>query len=69
MVCLPTLCDVCWRTGNRTSGLERKNGLNHFRDEKVRTLTSREGLISDDVDALAAGLDGSIWVVYQSETS
>ena len=38
-----------------------QNGLNRLRDEKVRTLTSREGLISDNVDALAAGPDGSIW--------
>jgi signal transduction histidine kinase/streptogramin lyase len=39
-----------------------QNGLNRFRDEKIATLTRREGLASDDVNALAAGLDGSIWV-------
>jgi ligand-binding sensor domain-containing protein/signal transduction histidine kinase len=38
-----------------------QDGLNRFRDEKIATLTRREGLTSDDVNALAAGLDGSIW--------
>src|SRR6202048_818849 len=38
-----------------------QNGLNRFRDEKVTTLTRREGLVSDNIDALAAGPDGSIW--------
>jgi ligand-binding sensor domain-containing protein len=38
-----------------------QNGLNRFRDEKVTTLTRREGLKSDDVEALAAGPDGAIW--------
>jgi signal transduction histidine kinase/ligand-binding sensor domain-containing protein len=38
-----------------------QNGLNRFRDEKVTTLTRREGLVNDNVDALAAGPDGTIW--------
>ena len=38
-----------------------KNGLNRFRDEKITTLTTREGLASDSVGALAAGPDGAIW--------
>jgi signal transduction histidine kinase/ligand-binding sensor domain-containing protein len=38
-----------------------QNGLNRFRDEKVATLTSREGLASDSVNALAAGPDASVW--------
>jgi signal transduction histidine kinase/ligand-binding sensor domain-containing protein len=38
-----------------------QNGLNRFRDEKVATLTRREGLASGSVDALAAGTDGTIW--------
>jgi signal transduction histidine kinase/ligand-binding sensor domain-containing protein len=38
-----------------------QNGLNRFRDEKVITLTRREGLLSDNVNALAAGPDGTIW--------
>src|SRR6202008_4742944 len=38
-----------------------ENGLNRFRDEKVTTLTRREGLASDNVNALAAGPDGAIW--------
>jgi len=38
-----------------------QNGLNRFRDEKIATLTRREGLTSDYVNALAPGLDGSIW--------
>jgi signal transduction histidine kinase/ligand-binding sensor domain-containing protein len=38
-----------------------QNGLNRFRDEKITTLTRREGLASDNVDALAAGPDGTIW--------
>jgi ligand-binding sensor domain-containing protein/signal transduction histidine kinase len=37
-----------------------QNGLNRFRDEKVTTLTYREGLMRD-VDALAAGPDGAVW--------
>jgi signal transduction histidine kinase/ligand-binding sensor domain-containing protein len=38
-----------------------QNGLNRFRDEKITTLTGREGLASDSVGALAAGPDGAIW--------
>jgi signal transduction histidine kinase/ligand-binding sensor domain-containing protein len=38
-----------------------QNGLNRFRDEKITTLTRREGLASEGVDALAAGQDGSVW--------
>jgi ligand-binding sensor domain-containing protein/signal transduction histidine kinase len=38
-----------------------QNGLNRFRDEKITTLTQREGLASESVTALAAGPDGSIW--------
>jgi ligand-binding sensor domain-containing protein len=38
-----------------------QNGLNRFRDEKIATLTRCEGLVSDNVDALAAGPDGTIW--------
>jgi ligand-binding sensor domain-containing protein/signal transduction histidine kinase len=38
-----------------------QNGLNRFRDEKIATLTRREGLASDNVDALAVGPDGTIW--------
>ncbi len=38
-----------------------QNGLNRFRDEKIATLTPREGLVRDNVDALAAGPDGTIW--------
>ncbi len=38
-----------------------QNGLNRFRDEKIATLTRREGLASDNVDALAAGPNGEIW--------
>jgi signal transduction histidine kinase/ligand-binding sensor domain-containing protein len=38
-----------------------QNGLNRFRDEKIATLTRREGLVSDNVDALAAGPDGTVW--------
>ncbi len=38
-----------------------QNGLNRFRDEKAVTLTRREGLASENVDALAAGPDGTIW--------
>jgi signal transduction histidine kinase/ligand-binding sensor domain-containing protein len=38
-----------------------ENGLNRFRDEKVTTLTRREGLASDSVNALAAGANGAIW--------
>ncbi len=38
-----------------------QNGLNRFRDEKIATLTQREGLVRDNVDALAAGPDGTIW--------
>jgi len=38
-----------------------QNGLNRFRDEKIATLTRREGLLRDNVDALAAGPDGTIW--------
>jgi len=38
-----------------------QNGLNRFRDEKIATLTRREGLVSDNVDALAAGPGGTIW--------
>jgi signal transduction histidine kinase/ligand-binding sensor domain-containing protein len=38
-----------------------QNGLNRFRDEKIATLTRREGLASGNVDALAAGTDGTIW--------
>ena len=38
-----------------------ENGLNRFRDEKITTLTRREGLGSDSVNALAAGTDGAIW--------
>jgi signal transduction histidine kinase/ligand-binding sensor domain-containing protein len=38
-----------------------QNGLNRFRDEKIATLTRREGLLTDNVDALAAGPDGTIW--------
>src|ERR1700687_4086457 len=38
-----------------------QNGLNRFRDEKVMTLTRREGLMSDQVSALAAGPVGGIW--------
>jgi signal transduction histidine kinase/ligand-binding sensor domain-containing protein len=39
-----------------------QNGLNRFRDEKITTLTRAEGLMNDDVGALAAGIDGSVWV-------
>ncbi|HXM93914.1 MAG TPA: two-component regulator propeller domain-containing protein [Candidatus Dormibacteraeota bacterium] len=38
-----------------------QNGLNRFRDEKITTLTRREGLLSDNIDALGAGPDGTIW--------
>lgn len=38
-----------------------ENGLNRFRDEKITTLTRREGLATDNVNALAAGADGAIW--------
>jgi ligand-binding sensor domain-containing protein/signal transduction histidine kinase len=38
-----------------------QNGLNRFRDEKINTLTRREGLVNDNVDALTAGPDGIIW--------
>ena len=38
-----------------------QNGLNRFRDEKITTLTRSEGLVNDDVGALAAGPDGSVW--------
>jgi ligand-binding sensor domain-containing protein/signal transduction histidine kinase len=38
-----------------------QNGLNRFRDEKIATLTQREGLVSDNVDALAAGAHGAVW--------
>lgn len=38
-----------------------QNGLNRFRDEKVTTLTGREGLASESVSALAAGPEGAIW--------
>jgi signal transduction histidine kinase/ligand-binding sensor domain-containing protein len=38
-----------------------QNGLNRFRDEKINTLTRREGLASDGVAALAAGPDGTVW--------
>jgi signal transduction histidine kinase/ligand-binding sensor domain-containing protein len=38
-----------------------QNGLNRFRDEKIATLTRREGLANGDVDAVAAGTDGTIW--------
>jgi signal transduction histidine kinase/ligand-binding sensor domain-containing protein len=38
-----------------------QNGLNRFRDEKIATLTAREGLLRDNFDALAAGPDGTIW--------
>src|SRR5467141_3127224 len=38
-----------------------QDGLNRFRDEKIATLTRREGLASNNVDALAAGPDGTIW--------
>ncbi len=38
-----------------------ENGLNRFRDEKVVTLTRREGLVSGEVDGLAAGTNGTIW--------
>jgi signal transduction histidine kinase/ligand-binding sensor domain-containing protein len=38
-----------------------QNGLNRFRDEKIATLTRREGLMRDSVDALAAGPDRAIW--------
>lgn len=38
-----------------------QNGLNRFRDEKITTLTRREGLAGESVSALAAGPDGSIW--------
>jgi signal transduction histidine kinase/ligand-binding sensor domain-containing protein len=37
-----------------------QSGLNRFRDEKVATLTRREGL-ADSVDALAAGPEGAVW--------
>jgi signal transduction histidine kinase/ligand-binding sensor domain-containing protein len=39
-----------------------QNGLNRFRDEKIMTLTRREGLASEGVSALAAGPAGSILV-------
>jgi signal transduction histidine kinase/ligand-binding sensor domain-containing protein len=38
-----------------------QNGLNRFRDEKITTLTRREGLATDTVDALGAGPDGTVW--------
>src|SRR5260370_9212458 len=38
-----------------------QSGLNRFRDEKAATLTRREGLASDSVDALAAGPQGAVW--------
>jgi ligand-binding sensor domain-containing protein/signal transduction histidine kinase len=38
-----------------------QNGLNRFRDEKITTLTRREGLASDTVTALAAGQAETIW--------
>src|SRR5712692_5692752 len=38
-----------------------QSGLNRFRDEKVATLTRREGLASDSVAALAAGPEGTVW--------
>ena len=38
-----------------------QNGLDRFRDEKVTTLTRREGLAGDGVAALAAGPDGTVW--------
>lgn len=37
-------------------------GLDRFRDMKVVTLTSREGLPLDGVEAVLASSDGSIWV-------
>lgn len=38
-----------------------QNGLNRFRDEKITTLTRREGLVNESVSALTAGPAGSIW--------
>jgi signal transduction histidine kinase/ligand-binding sensor domain-containing protein len=38
-----------------------QNGLNRFRDDKITTLTPSEGLVNDDVGAIAAGPDGSVW--------
>src|SRR5216683_2390186 len=38
-----------------------QNGLNRFRDEKITTLTRSEGLVTEDVGALAAAPGGSVW--------
>jgi ligand-binding sensor domain-containing protein/signal transduction histidine kinase len=38
-----------------------QNGLHCFRDGKIRTLATPESLAGDNIDALAAGTDGSVW--------
>ncbi len=38
-----------------------RNGLQRLHDSKIKTLSSRDGLASDEVVALASAADGTVW--------